>query len=333
MNDLSRSGKEELLLNRFIRRGVRMRQRAFTLIELLVVIAIIAILAAIILPVLNRAKERAVNIGAVNNVRQLVLAWIMYSTDNNNYLPPCRNGENYPAWVAGQMRTPTQYGTEPGIGVAPYTGEEDYTNTALMMDPNFSVIGSFLQNPKVYLDPGDQSTWANPNSPRYGRVRSFSMNCAFDYAFSKEGDFLTRAGGGVASSPYRHYAKTGDMIAPSPSDLIVFLDEHPDSINDGCFDFEMPSLGGLGGLAGGGFIDMPATYHNGACAFAYADGHADLHAWRNPGLFPLVNWAVEQTPKPSGSSITVSGNPDYYWLASHFSAPMPTGSVWTPPSP
>ncbi|HUA66624.1 MAG TPA: prepilin-type N-terminal cleavage/methylation domain-containing protein [Alphaproteobacteria bacterium] len=304
------------------------RRRAFTLVELLIVIAIIAILAAILLPVLNKAQQRAVNIGAVNNVRQLVIAWKMYSTDNNGWLPPDRNSEKYPSWCAGQMRNANAYNAEPSVGVAPYSTAEDYTNTALLLDPKFSVMGSFISNWKIFLDPGDQSTWQDPGKPRNGRVRSFSMSCAFDYDFKDDGDFL---GGGTTSSPFRHFAKESDIIGISPSDLWVFLDEHPDSINDGLFDFEMPS-GGLSGLTTH-YIDMPAAYHNGACAFAFADCHAELHAWRDPGVFPLVDWNVEQTSAPiAAMSSNISGNPDFLWLVAHTSVAMPAGSVWIPPT-
>ena len=308
----------------------RRRVKAFTLIELLVVIAIIAILAAILLPVLNRARDQATDIGAVNNLRQLIIAWKMYSTDNGGYLPRCRDNENYPGWVAGEMRNATPNTADLSINVAPYTGVEDYTNTALLLDTRFSTMGSFIQNWKIFLDPGDQSTWQDPGGARNGRVRSFSMNCAFDVDFKDDGDHL--GGGTVTSgSTYAHYYRETDMKAPSPSDLWVFLDEHPDSINDGSFDFSMPPSGGLGSLTGTIWIDQPAAYHNGACAFAYADGHASLHKWLSPNDFAPLNWDVEQTQKPSSTSVKQSGNADYLWLASHTSVLLPAGSPFFPP--
>lgn len=330
IDDLPGSAREGLILNG-LTWGMKTRQRAFTLVELLIVIAIIAILAAMLMPVLNKAQQRALNIGAVNNIRQLAVAWKMYSTDNNNYLPPDRDGEKYPAWCAGQMRNTAAYSTAPSINKAPYVGVQDYTNTALLLDTRYSVMGSFISNPRVFLDPGDQSTWQDPSSPRFGRVRSFSMSCAFDVNFKLDGDFLGGQGGGAPSSPWRHYQKESDMLAPSPADLWVFLDEHPDSINDGCFDLEMPNSGGLGGLQTH-YIDMPAAYHNGACAFAFADCHAELHRWIYPGVFPLVNWDVEQTSAPiAAMSQNISSNPDFLWLTSHTSAAMPPGSLYVPP--
>ncbi len=307
------SRRKSLILNG-CRRGVKAWRRAFTLIELLVVIAVIAILAAVLLPVLNRAKERAMDIGAINNLRQLIIAWKMYSTDNNSYLPPCQSAEEYPTWVAGQMRG-SQNGAAPSINVAPYTGVEDYTNVALVLDTRFSVMGSFIQNWKILLDPGDQSTWADPGGAPHSRVRSFSMNCAVGDT-NMNGSIGPLVGTGNLG-PWRYYHRESDLLAPSPSDLWVFLDEHPDSINDGYFDFAMPSS-----PSSTTYIDMPAAYHNGACAFAFADGHAELHRWLYPGVFPLVNWQVQNTPTPIKSqSANVPNNPDFMWVAAHTTAP------------
>jgi prepilin-type N-terminal cleavage/methylation domain-containing protein/prepilin-type processing-associated H-X9-DG protein len=288
----------------------------FTLIELLVVIAIIAILAAILLPVLNLAKERAVNIGALNNLRQNTINWKMYSGDNNNVLPQNPSGEGHPAWIAGQMRG-SQNGTAPSINVAPYAGVEDYTNTALLLDSRFSQLGSYTQNPKIWLDPGDISTWQNPGGSSFPRVRSFSMNCAIGATNSS-----TTLG---AAYTWRIYDKESDMIWPSPSDLFVMLDEHPDSINDAFFDFSMPINAQLTS-----YVDMPAAYHNGACAFSFADGHVELHAWRRPGVLPLVVWQVQTTVTPIKSQSSNQGsNPDVLWLAAHTTAPASTAPKGT----
>lgn len=316
MNHLSQSGNENLILNG-LTQSVKPRRRAFTLTELLVLITGIAILASVILPALRRTQERAMNAGAINNVRQLAIAWKMYGTDNNQYLPQNQTGEKYPSWVAGEMRGP-ENSTAPSINVAPYVGVEDYTNIALLMDPSFSQLGRFVQDPSVFLDPGDQSTWANPGSPRYGRVRSFSMSCAMGVTASSSFSPLGSLG------TWRYFLKDSDLIAPKPSDLCVFLGEHPDSINDGFFDFSMPTT-----PAATRWIDMPGSYHNNACPFSFADGHAEFHRWLNPSYFPPIIWEVEQSTEVVVGGANLANNPDVLWLAAHMTAPAPTAPPGT----
>jgi prepilin-type N-terminal cleavage/methylation domain-containing protein/prepilin-type processing-associated H-X9-DG protein len=291
--------------------------KGFTLIELLVVIAIIAILAAMLLPALSKAKDKAINIAAMNDLKQLMTAIIMYTGDNQDALPcnPDYNtppaGVSYKArWVGGSMNGGSVGGIYPGV---------DATNTALLVDPTYSSIGPYIQNPAVYRDPGDQSTWNGQQ-----RVRSFSMSqavgCAFNGTTQDPGGepaFGHWLGAATPGATWLTYQKLSKIVRPGPSDLFVLLDEHPDSINDAGFAVEMPASVGQTS-----FIDVPAAYHNGACAFAFADGHAEIHKWLDLNVIPRVTWALTpSTPGIGGQLNSVPNDPDVLWLASHTSAP------------
>ncbi|HEY4415206.1 MAG TPA: prepilin-type N-terminal cleavage/methylation domain-containing protein [Verrucomicrobiae bacterium] len=278
----------------------------FTLIELLVVIAIIAILAAMLLPALSKAKEKAQNISAMNNLKQCMLGLKMYCGDNRDSYAANPADNSYPKWVAGDMRG--------GSVGAPYTGI-DTTNAHLMVDPNFSLLGPYLANPAVFKDPADLSTWGG--APR---VRSFSMNQAIAPGTTKAVWLPGQPSGG----PWKVFNKESDVTVISPSDLWVFIDEHPNSINDTAFAVKMPpnQLQTV-------FIDLPAKYHNNATALSFADGHAEIHRWLKPGVLPPVTWAADAAPFLGGASFAVPSDPDVLWLAHRTTAPA-SGNPYYP---
>jgi prepilin-type processing-associated H-X9-DG protein len=281
---------------------------------LLVVIAIIAILAAMILPALSKAKEKAQGVAAMNNLRQCMIGWKIYSGDNAEFLPPNPDYNSYPRWVAGDMRG--------GSIIPPYL---DATNAELLIDGQYSVLGPYLKNPAVYKDPSDLSTWGGN-----ARVRSFSMNQAvgpasngtsMDPGHNAIGHWLPSQ---PAGGPWRIYLKESDMIAPGPCDLWVFIDEHPNSINDAGFAVQMPV-----NPAGTVFIDVPAKYHNNACAFSFADGHSEIHKWLAPQVIPPVNWAADLSPGTGGQLNPVPQDPDVLWLAHRTTALTSTAPAGT----
>ena len=188
----------------------------FTLIELLVVIAIIAILAALLLPALTRAKQKAQGIQCLSNLKQLVLAWTLYADDNNGNLVPLQwfnNDVLGKSWLEGTLSWDAN--------------NTDNTNTLFLVGPG-ALLSRYTQNAGIYHCPADLYT-CKEFGGQLVRVRSISMN-----AFMQGGCNGPSTVSGV-NSAWRCYNKQSDIIAPSPVNLIVHLDEQGDSINDASF--------------------------------------------------------------------------------------------------
>jgi prepilin-type N-terminal cleavage/methylation domain-containing protein/prepilin-type processing-associated H-X9-DG protein len=256
----------------------------FTLIELLVVIAIIAILAAILLPVLAKAQQRGERAYCINNMRQLAIAWVMYADDNNGTITV--NGDTSDQtlnfWVKGIMRWDNI--------LAPNL---DNTNVANLYN---SELGPYCGHAiGIYKCPGDKK-----NGARGPRVRSVSMNAFMHGMTTTVTNLMTG---------YIVYNKLSGMIAPGPSDLWVFCDEQGDSINDGFLIFDMPDGAG----ASPKWYDRPAAYHGGTGAFSFADGHAESRTWRDPVLTPDPVTGVNG----SGSLPGLPAAGDAGWMFAH----------------
>jgi len=266
---------------------VRASRRGFTLIELLVVIAIIAILAALLLPALSKAKAHALAIQCMNNTRQLAVAWKLYTDDSIGFFPPNEDGAGNVSWVYGNLD---------------YKASPDDTNLLYLTSPQFAKLGPYTKSPGIYKCPADQSKQRGMTG--LPRVRSLSMNTAVG---PDRNNRPTRpVDSWVASPPYMIFVKESQMLKPSPSDVWVFVDENPDSINDGCFGVLMPAS-----AVSTVWVDNPATYHNNASGFALADGHSEIHKWLHPDKIAPVTYSryVHIAAGPN--------NPDVLWIAKH----------------
>jgi prepilin-type N-terminal cleavage/methylation domain-containing protein len=240
------------------------RRAAFTLIELLVVIAIIAILASLLLPALSQAKGKAQTARCVSNVRQLSTAWFLYTDENDDRLV---NNHGKPETTAKRNTWANN--------VEDWTSSDDNFNPIYVTD---SLLGPYTgRSAEVFKDPSD----------RTDRIRSMSMNALVGDPGELTNQF---------NPDYVQFFTSASI--PNPANIFVFLDEHPDTINDGFF------MNRLNNYSWG---NLPASYHNGATAFSFADGHMETHRWKVGGTI---------RPPIQGAAAGASASPpdDFDWL-------------------
>ncbi|HMP82325.1 MAG TPA: type II secretion system protein [Verrucomicrobiota bacterium] len=265
---------------------------AFTLVELLVVIALIGILAGILLPALGQARVRAHAIFSLNNTRQLTTAWLLYADDNSGRFAYNLGGDATRMTVA--RRTDQNWVNN----ILTWDLSPDNTNAATITQAS---LGNYAaRSVPIYRCPTD--TALSAVQARAGwrqRIRSYSMN-----AMIGDAGELSKTGYNVNNPRYVQFFNV--TAVPDPANVFVFIDEHPDSINDGYF---------LNKAYTGQWVDLPASHHNGAGVVAFVDGHSELHRWESP--------STKRPERPDGAglpfSIPRTEWADYNWVISHMS--------------
>jgi prepilin-type processing-associated H-X9-DG protein len=250
---------------------------AFTRLDVLATLASLGLLAFLALPSIGQSPQSRVQM-CVDNLRRLSAAWILYAEDHQGILPSNQSTTLQPSWAMGWMD---------------WSANSDNTNTLILTDPSRTLITPYVQSdPKVFKCPADR--YLSPTQIDAGwsqRTRSYSMN---GFIASTQGESSNDL-----RKEYRHYQAMHDFRQKGPANLIVFLEEHPDSINDGTL---------YGPRSTDTWIDYPGAFHDGATSFAWGDGHVTRHRWKHRSMYREVVHQWDNFHMNAGPN-----HPDLFW--------------------
>ena len=264
----------------------------FTLIELLVVIAIIAILAALLLASLASARRAAQKAGCINDTKQLMMAWHLYSVDHNDWMPA--NGIGNPDTMAGQRLW---------VMGTTHLQPQDFTNRMFLFDRRYAQFADYIQTPGVYRCPSDR-TRVEIGGQKFPKVRSYALNVFMNPIAPMVPDFLMHFGNGYM------FRKTTDLANGSPSDLLGMMDVAPGHVCHPAFVIHRGFFTGM-------FYHLPSGSHGSRGIVSFVDGHVDAHRWGDPRTLE------EGKPEwlPDHLSIYHIKSMDLEWLKDHATLP------------
>ncbi len=248
------------------------------------VVTVIAILAAMLLPALARVKSQAWRVACINNEKQMLLSWALYSVDARDALVT-NGGNSAPTSPQAQLWV---YGGNHG-------DPETLTNAQFLIGANYALFSPYVRNVEVYKCPADRSRWS-VGGKLVLELRSYSLN---SYLGTTPAEDLAP----LSLNPaYRAYFKSAALAADSPAERFVFMDVNPGNICTPGFGVDM-NLRAI--------IHYPSTLHNGLGVVSFADNHVESHKWRDP----KTRRDLPDASGYIGHSDPVGTNQDILWIA------------------